>query len=183
MSAESRPGVQLEIGHVLFVDVVGYSKLLINQQRDLQERLTEIVRGTEAFRAAESSGRLVRLPLGDGMALVFLDSPEAPLRCAIEIQRALKNQPDMQLRMGINSGPINQIRDVNDRTNIAGAGINVAQRVMDCADAGHILVSKRTADDLAQSAQWQPHLHDLGQCEVKHDVKIDIFNFYDGEVG
>jgi serine/threonine-protein kinase len=183
MSAESRPGVQLEIGHVLFVDVVGYSKLLINQQRDLQERLTEIVRGTEAFRAAESSGRLIRLPVGDGMALVFLDSPEAPLRCAIEIQRALKNQPDMQLRMGINSGPINQIRDVNDRTNIAGAGINVAQRVMDCADAGHILVSKRTADDLAQSAQWQPHLHDLGQCEVKHDVKIDIFNFYDGEVG
>ena len=173
----------MEIGHVLFVDVVGYSKLLIDQQRDLQERLTEIVRGTEAFRAAEASGRLVRLPVGDGMALVFLDSPETPLRCAIEIQRALKNQPDMHLRMGINSGPINQLRDVNDRTNIAGAGINVAQRVMDCADAGHILVSKRTADDLAQSAQWQPHLHDLGPCEVKHAVTIEVFNFYDGEVG
>jgi serine/threonine-protein kinase len=183
MSAESRPGVQLEIGHVLFVDVVGYSKLLINQQRELQERLTDIVRGTESFRAAEANGRLIRLPLGDGMALVFLDSPEAPLRCAIEIHQALKKQPEMQLRMGINSGPINQVRDVNDRTNIAGAGINMAQRIMDCADADHILLSKRTADDLAQSAQWQPHLHDLGQCEVKHDVKIDIFNFYDGEVG
>src|SRR5438270_13862347 len=183
MSGDPKPGVQLEIGHVLFVDVVGYSQLLLNEQRDLQERLTGIVRGTKSFRAAEASGRLVRLPVGDGMALVFLDSPETPLRCAIEIHQELHNQPGMQLRMGINSGPINQIPDVNDRTNIAGAGINMAQRVMDCADAGHILLSKRTAEDLVQSAQWQPHLHDLGQCAVKHDLKIDIFNFYDGEVG
>ncbi|HEX4638904.1 MAG TPA: tetratricopeptide repeat protein [Chthoniobacterales bacterium] len=183
MSGELKPGVQLEIGHVLFMDVVGYSKLSIDQQRLLQERLNEIVRSTECFRSAEANGRLVRLPVGDGMALVFLDSPEAPLRCAMEIQRALKGQPDIQLRMGINSGPINQVRDVNDRTNIAGAGINMAQRVMDCADAGHILLSKRTAEDLAQSDRWQPHLHDLGQCEVKHQVKIDIFNYYDGEIG
>jgi TolB-like protein/class 3 adenylate cyclase/Tfp pilus assembly protein PilF len=183
MSDESRPGVQLEIGHVLFMDVVGYSKLLTNQQRELQERLSDVVRNRPTFRAAESSGRLVRLPLGDGMALVFLTSPEAPLQCAIEIQRAFKDDPDIQLRMGIHSGPINQVQDVNDRTNIAGAGINFAQRVMDCGDGGHILVSKRVAEDLAQSAEWCSHLHDLGACSVKHGVKIDIFNFYDAEVG
>jgi len=173
----------MEIGHVLFMDVVGYSKLLIDQQRELQEQLGEIVRGTSCFRAAEASGRLVRLPVGDGMALVFFDSPETPLRCAIEIHEALKKQPGIQLRMGIHSGPINQVRDVNDRTNIAGAGINIAQRVMDCADAGHILVSKRVAEDLAQSAEWQLHLQHLGECEVKHGAKVDIFNFYNGAIG
>lgn len=183
MAAESRPDVQLEIGHVLYMDVVGYSKLLLNEQRSVQERLGEIVRGTNCFRAAETSGRLVRLPTGDGMALVFFDSPESPLRCAIEIQQALKSRPDVQLRMGIHSGPVNQVRDVNDRTNIAGAGINMAQRVMDCGDAGHILVSKRVAEDLAQSGEWQPHLHDLGDCEVKHGTKVEVFNYYDGKVG
>jgi TolB-like protein len=183
MSPESRPGVQLEIGHILFMDVVGYSKLLTNQQRDLQERLSDVVRNSPTFRAAESSGRLVRLPLGDGMALVFFTSPEAPLQSAIEIQQAFRGEPNIQLRMGIHSGPINQVRDVNDRTNIAGAGINIAQRVMDCGDAGHILISKRVAEDLAQSADWRSHLHDLGACSVKHDVKIDIFNFYNAEVG
>ncbi len=183
MSVDSASGAQMEIGHVLFMDVVGYSKLRTDEQRALQEQLSEIVRNTECFRAAESNGRLVRLPVGDGMALVFFNTPEAPLRCAIEIQRALKNHSQIQLRMGIHCGPVNQVRDVNDRINIAGAGINMAQRVMDCADAGHILISKRVAEDLAQSAEWQPHLHDLGECNVKHDVKIDIFNFYDGEVG
>src|SRR5256714_10297311 len=183
MSAESRPELQLEIGHVLFMDVVGYSTLLINQQRELQERLSDIVRKTESFRSAEASGRLVRLPVGDGMALVFFNSPEAPLRCAIEIHRALKKEAGIQLRMGIHSGPINQVRDVNDRTNIAGAGINIAQRVMDCAGDGHILLSKRVAEDLAQSGDWQPHLHDLGECKVKHGVSVGIFSFYNGEVG
>lgn len=183
MSAESRPGVQLEIGHVLFMDVVGYSKMSIDQQRALQERLSEIVRTTECFRSAEASGQLVRLPVGDGMALVFFNSPEAPLRCAIEIQQALKDQPDIALRMGIHSGPVSQVRDVNDRTNIAGAGINMAQRVMDCADGGHILLSKRVAEDLAQSDHWQPHLHDLGECRVKHDISVNVFSFHDGEIG
>jgi TolB-like protein/Flp pilus assembly protein TadD len=183
MSAESRPGVHLEIGHVLFMDVVGYSKLLINDQRQQQEQLNEIVRGTECFRAADSHGRLIRLPLGDGMALVFFDSVESPLQCAIEIQKALKDYPHIQLRMGIHSGPVNQLKDVNDRTNIAGAGINFAQRVMDCADGGHILISKRVAEDLAQSAEWAPDLHDLGACESKHGLKVDVFNFYTNTIG
>jgi len=183
MSTDSAPDVQLEIGHVLFMDVVGYSKLLINDQRELQEQLSEIVRGTNCFRSAEAAGRLIRLPVGDGMALVFFHSPEAPVQCAIEISKALKNYPNIQLRMGIHSGPVNQVRDVNDRTNIAGAGINIAQRVMDCADAGHILLSKRVAEDLAQSRQWQPYLRELGEYSVKHGVSVGVFNFYNEEVG
>jgi class 3 adenylate cyclase len=182
MSTDSAPDVQLEIGHVLFMDVVGYSKLLINDQRELQEQLSEIVRGTNCFRSAEAAGRLIRLPVGDGMALVFFHSPEAPVQCAIEISKALKNYPNIQLRMGIHSGPVNQVRDVNDRTNIAGAGINIAQLVMDCADAGYILLSKRVAEDLAQSRQWQPYLRELGEYSFKHGVSVGVFNFYNEEV-
>jgi serine/threonine-protein kinase len=173
----------MEIGHVLFMDLVGYSKLLLNDQRELQEKLTQIVRETEQVRAAEATGKLIRLPSGDGMALVFLSGPEAPVQCALEIGRAAKLHPEIQLRMGIHSGPINQLKDVNDRTNIAGAGINMAQRVMDCADAGHILLSKRVAEDLAQSRQWQPHLHDLGECSVKHGVNVSVVNLYTGDLG
>jgi TolB-like protein/Tfp pilus assembly protein PilF len=183
MPAASESDVQLEIGHVLFMDVVGYSRLFINDQRAAQQQLTEIVRSSEQFRAAEAAHKLIRLPVGDGMALVFLNSPEAPVQCALEISRALKRYPEIQLRMGIHSGPINEVRDVNDRMNIAGAGINIAQRVMDCGDAGHILLSKRVAEDLAQSKQWQPHLHDLGECAVKHGVNLSIVNLYTGELG
>jgi TolB-like protein/class 3 adenylate cyclase/Tfp pilus assembly protein PilF len=183
MSTESRLAGQLEIGHVLFMDVVGYSKLLLDEQRAVQGRLNEIVRATEQFRVADAAGKLLRLPAGDGMALVFFTSPEAPLKCAIEVSQALKRFPDLRVRMGIHSGPVNVVKDIDDRTNIAGAGINLAQRVMDCADAEHILVSKRVAEDLAQSAQWQPYLHDLGECEVKHGAKIQIFNFHNREVG
>jgi TolB-like protein/class 3 adenylate cyclase len=183
MAADSKTDLPLEIAHVLFMDVVGYSKLLVNEQRELQQELSEIVRTTESFCSAEAAGRLVRLPVGDGMALVFFNSPEAPVQCAIEISKKLKNYPHIQLRMGIHSGPVNQIIDVNDRTNIAGAGINIAQRVMDCADAGHILLSKRVADDLAQSGAWQSQLHDLGECEVKHGVTVSVVNLYTDEVG
>jgi TolB-like protein/Flp pilus assembly protein TadD len=183
MAADSEPDVPLEIGHVLFMDVVGYSKLLINEQRELQQHLSQIVRDTEPFRTAETAGKLIRLPVGDGMALVFFNTPEAPVRCALETSKALKENPRLQLRMGIHSGPVNQVRDVNDRTNIAGAGINIAQRVMDCADGGHILLSKRVAEDLAQSRQWQPYLHDLGDCEVKHGVNISIVNLYGDDFG
>ena len=183
MPAESDSDVRLEIGHVLFMDVVGYSKLLLDDQRRLQQELSDIVRSTDAFRTAEAAGKLIRLPVGDGMALVFLNSPEAPVQCAIEISRKLKDHPQLHLRMGIHSGPINEVRDVNDRTNIAGAGINIAQRVMDCGDAGHILLSKRVAEDLAQARQWEPHLHDLGECTVKHAVSIPVVNFYTGEAG
>src|ERR1700716_2377546 len=183
MPVQSDSEVPLEIGHVLFMDVVGYSKLLIDDQRELQEELSEVVRSTEAFRTADAAGKLIRLPVGDGMALVFFNSPEGPVQCALEIGKALKRHPRIQLRMGVHSGPINQVRDVNERTNIAGAGINLAQRVMDCADAGHILLSKRVAEDLAQSRQWQPYLHDLGECAVKHGVGVFIVNLFTGEAG
>jgi TolB-like protein/Tfp pilus assembly protein PilF len=183
MSADAGRDVHLEIGHVLFMDVVGYSKLLLDEQRELQEQLTEIVRNTDQARAAEAAGKLIRLPVGDGMALVFFNSPEAPVQCAIEISKALKAQPHIHLRMGIHSGPVNEVQDVNDRKNVAGAGINIAQRIMDCGDAGHILVSKRVADDLAQSRHWRPYLHDLGECAVKHGMPIFVVNLYNDEVG
>src|SRR5213595_3123002 len=178
MSNSAGAGVRLEIGHVLFMDVVGYSKLLLDEQRELQEQLTQIVRNTEQVRAAEATGKLIRVPAGDGMALVFFNSPEAPVRCAIEISKKLKQYPQLKLRMGIHSGPVNEVRDVNGRANVAGAGINIAQRVMDCGDAGHILLSKRVAEDLGHSREWGPYLHDLGECAVKHGVPVFLVNFY-----
>src|SRR5437870_4608953 len=183
MAADSEPDVQLEIGHVLFMDVVGYSKLLLDEQRELQQQLTQIVRNTEQVRAAESAGKLIRIPTGDGMALVFFNSPETPVRCAIEIVKKLKEYPELRLRMGIHSGPVNEVRDVNDQVNIAGAGINTAQRVMDCGDAGHILLSRHVADDLKHYRQWQPQLHDLGECAVKHGERVNVVNLYSGELG
>jgi TolB-like protein/Tfp pilus assembly protein PilF len=175
--------VKFEIGHVLFIDIVGYSKLLINEQSEQIQKLKEIVRGTEQVRLAEAEKKLLRLPTGDGGALVFRTSPEAPVLCAIEISRELKRHPALWVRMGIHSGPVNQITDLNDQTNIAGAGINIAQRVMDCGDAGHILLSQHVADDLEQYPRWRPHLHDLGECEVKHGVRVRPVNLYTDEVG
>src|SRR3989475_7664589 len=183
MSTSAGAGVRLEIGHVLFMDLVGYSKLLLDEQRELVEHLTEIVRNTEQVRAAETADKVIRLPAGDGMALVFFNSPEAPVQCAIEIAEKLKQYPQLKLRMGIHSGPVNEVRDVNGRANVAGAGINIAQRVMDCGDAGHILLSKRVAEDLAQSRQWRPYLHDLGECAVKHGVPIFLVNFFGDDFG
>ncbi|MFN2507844.1 MAG: tetratricopeptide repeat protein [Chthoniobacterales bacterium] len=183
MAGAPKTDLQLEIAHVLFIDIVGYSKLLVDEQSELLEQLNNIVRETEQFRAGEAQEALIRLPTGDGMALVFLTHAEAPVRCALEIAAALKQVPELQLRMGIHSGPVNQVNDVNGRSNVAGAGINMAQRVMDCGDAGHILLSKRSADDLAQYRQWQPLLHDLGECEVKHGVKVRIFDLHSAELG
>jgi len=183
MSADSSSDVKFDIGHVLFIDIVGYSKLLINEQSEQIQKLKEIVRGTEQVRIAEAEGKLLRLPTGDGGALVFRTSPEAPVLCALEISRALQSYPELKVRMGIHSGPVNAITDLNEQANIAGAGINIAQRVMDCGDAGHILVSKRVADDLQQYPQWRSRLHDLGECEVKHGVRIGIVNFYDDGTG
>ncbi len=173
----------MQLAHVLFIDIVGYSKLLTNEQRELLKELNASVRATDTFQLAEKEGKLMRLPTGDGMALAFFTSPEAPVRCAVEITHALKREPRLHVRMGINSGPVDAVEDVNDRTNVAGAGINFAQRVMDCADAGHILLSRRVADDLAQYAHWKPHLHDLGEVEVKHGVPVALVNFYSDEVG
>jgi TolB-like protein len=183
MAAESPTHLELEIGHVLFMDVVGYSKLLINEQREIQRQLTQIVRSTEHFRAAEAAGKLTRLPVGDGMALVFFNTPETPVQCALEITEALKAYPQLKLRMGIHSGPVSGVTDVNDRSNVAGAGINMAQRIMDCGDAGHILLSKHVADDLEQYPQWREHLHELGPVEVKHGVTIEVVSFYNDEAG
>jgi TolB-like protein/Tfp pilus assembly protein PilF len=175
--------VKFEIGHVLFIDIVGYSKLLINEQSDQIQKLKEIVRGAEQVRLAEAEGKLLRLPTGDGGALVFRSSLEAPVLCALEISKALKKHPELKVRMGIHSGPVNEVTDLNAQANIAGAGINIAQRVMDCADTGHILLSKRVAGDLEQYPQWRSYLHDLGDCEVKHGVKLSLTNFCTDEVG
>ena len=183
MAEEEKIKLRLEIAHVLFIDIVGYSKLRINQQSELLRQLNEIVTGTNEFREADAEGKLIRLPTGDGMALVFRTSPEAPAQCALEISKALKSHPNIQLRMGIHSGPVNEVVDVNQRANIAGAGINIAQRVMDCGDAGHILVSKHAAEDLEQYDHWEPHLHDLGECEVKHGSRIRVVNLYTNDLG
>src|SRR5256712_9194596 len=162
--------LQLEIAHLLLIDIVGYSKLLVNEQIEALQELARIVRSTECFRNAEEEGKLIRVPTGDGMALLFFRSPEEPVRCALEIANALKIRPRIHVRMGIHSGPINRVADVNDSINVAGAGINVAQRVMDCGDADHILLSAHVADDLANYGHWRPYLHDLGECEVKHGL-------------
>jgi tetratricopeptide (TPR) repeat protein len=189
MPAEHSADVKLEIGHVLFIDIVGYSKLLITEQSEQVQKLKEIVRGTEQVRLAEKESKLLRLPTGDGGALVFRNSPEAPVLCAMEITKELqkppgsKEKPQLRLRMGIHSGPVNEVTDLNEQANIAGAGINAAQRVMDCGDAGHILLSKRVADDLEHYPRWRAYLQELGECEVKHGHKVSLVNFYQGEVG
>jgi TolB-like protein/Tfp pilus assembly protein PilF len=183
MSSDAPSDLKIEIAHVLTMDVVEYSTLLITEQSRVMAELTRIVQNTARFRRAEAEKKLLRLPTGDGMALVFFHDPEAPIECAMEISAAMKNHPDIRLRMGIHSGPINQIVDVNNRSNIAGAGIDIAQRVMDCGDSGHILLSKRVAEDLAPFPRWNPHLHDLGECEVKHGRKVSLVNFYTNEIG
>jgi TolB-like protein len=183
MTSEPNSDSPLELAHVLFTDIVGYSKLLGNQQRELFQRLNGIVCGTRQFQSADAAGKLVRLPTGDGMALAFFTTPDAPVRCACEISRKLQEHPEIRLRMGINSGPVEEVTDVNGRRNVTGAGINLAQRVMDCADAGHILLAKRVADDLAQYSEWQPCLHDLGEVEVKHGVRVALSNFFGDDFG
>jgi TolB-like protein/Tfp pilus assembly protein PilF len=189
MPLEHSSDVKFEIGHVLFIDIVGYSKLLINEQSEQIQKLKEIVRGTEQFRLAEAEGKLLRLPTGDGGALVFRNSLEAPVLCALEITNELqkhpgsKEKPQLRLRMGIHSGPVNAITDLNEQANVAGAGINVAKRVMDCGDAGHILLSKRVGDDLEHYPQWRSLLHELGECEVKHGLRISLLNLYGDEAG
>jgi TolB-like protein/Tfp pilus assembly protein PilF len=183
MTSERSPDAKFEIGHVLFIDIVGYSKLLINEQSEQIRTLKEIVRGTEQFRLAQAEGKLLRLPTGDGGALVFRNSLEAPVLCSMEIARALKDYPKLRVRIGIHSGPVNEITDLNEQANIAGAGINIAKRVMDCGDAGHILLSKHVAEDLEQYPQWRSLLHELGDCEVKHGVRVGLVNLYGDEIG
>jgi len=183
MPAEVKKEIQLEIAHVLFIDIVGYSKLSINEQRAAVDELNQAVRTSEQFQNAEAAARLIKIPTGDGMALVFYKSPEEPVECALEISRALKDHPKIRLRMGVHSGPVSGVIDVNGQANLAGAGLNVAQRMMDCADAGHILVSRHVAEDLEGYEQWRPLLHDLGFCEVKHGVKLQIVNLCTEEAG
>ena len=183
MSAEIKKEIQFEIAHVLFIDIVGYSKLSINEQRAAVDELTEIVRATEQFQKAEAADRLIKIATGDGMVLVFYTSSEAPVRCAVELSRALKDHPHLRVRMGIHSGPVSGVVDVTARTNLAGAGLNLARRVMDCGDAGHILLSKHVAEDLAEFEEWRPLLHDLGTCEVKHGMQVAIVNLWSDDVG
>ena len=183
MSCQAERHPKVEIAHVLTMDVVEYSTLLITEQTQVMGELTSVVKNTQRFQRGESEGKLVRIPTGDGMALVFFDDPQAPIECGMEIAAALKSHPEIGLRIGIHSGPVNAVVDVSDRANVAGAGIDMAQRVMDCGDAGHILLSKRVADDLAPFPRWNPHLHDLGECEVKHGRKISLVNFYTDAIG
>src|SRR6266481_3940441 len=183
MPIQIKNEIELEIAHVLFIDIVGYSKLSISDQHATVEELNRIVRASEQFQRADAASRLTRIPTGDGMALAFYTSPEAPAQCAVEISRALKEHPRLQLRMGIHSGLVGGVVDVNERANLAGAGLNVAQRVMGCGDAGHILLSKRVADDLGEYEHWRPLLHDLGECEVKHGMHVSIVNLHADEVG
>jgi TolB-like protein/class 3 adenylate cyclase/Flp pilus assembly protein TadD len=183
MPAEAKKEIELEIAYVLFIDIVGYSKLVTSEQNRLLELLNRIVRESEHFRAAEAKGRLITVPTGDGMALVFYNTPEAPVECALEVNSTTSEHPELNLRMGIHSGPVSGVVDVSGRSNIAGAGINIAQRVMDCGDAGHILVSKHMAEDLEQYGQWKRHLHDLGECEVKHGVRVSVVNLYTEDHG
>src|SRR5437899_8617793 len=183
MSAQVKKEIQFEIAHVLFTDIVGYSKLSINDQHAAVEELNQIVRASEQFQRAEAANSLLKIPTGDGMALVFYTNPEEPVQCAVEISRALREHPRLQLRIGIHSGPVSGVVDVNERVNLAGAGINMAQRVMDCGDAGHILLSKHVAEDLEEYEKWRPLLHDLGWCEVKHGVRVSVVNLYDDQFG
>ena len=183
MSTEVKKEIELEIAHVLFLDIVGYSKLSVNEQHARVDELNRIVRLSEQFQKAEAANRILKIPTGDGMALVFYRSPEEPAQCAFEISRALKDNQRLQVRMGIHSGPISGVVDVNERTNVAGAGINLAQRVMDCGDAGHILLSRHVAEDLAEYERWRPFLHDIGTFEVKHGVRVSVTNLYSDEVG
>jgi class 3 adenylate cyclase len=163
VNAQDRPAVpapdlELEIAHLLLIDMVGYSKLLVNEQIEVLQELNQIVRSADSFRTADARGKLIRVPTGDGMALLFFESPEGPVECALEISKALRDHPHIQLRMGVHSGPVNRVTDVNDKTNFAGAGINVAQRVLDCGDAGHILLSAHIAD-LTGQAKGGPLRH------------------------
>ena len=183
MEEDEKTKARLEIAHVLFIDIVGYSKLLTDEQSEVLQELNQIVRNTEAVREAEAAGHLIILPTGDGMALVFTGSVEGPAECALEISQALRAQPSLPVRMGIHSGPVQHIRDANARENISGVGINIARRVMDCGDAGHILVSKRFAGDLGQHRRWQPYLHELGDVEVKHGVVVSLVNLYAETIG
>src|SRR5215467_14493060 len=178
MAAEVKKEIQLEIAHVLFTDIVGYSKLPIHQQRASVEHLNEIVRATDEYQAAEAAGRLITIPTGDGITLVFYDSPETPAECALKISRSLKKHPELQLRMGVHSGPVSGVMDATGKANVAGAGINIAQRVMDCGDAGHILLSKHVAEDLEEYPHWQPHLHQLGECQVQHGLHLSEVKLY-----
>jgi hypothetical protein len=183
MSAETSKQIALEIAHVLFIDIVGYSNLSINEQRAAIDELNQVVRTSEQFQKAEAADRLIKIATGDGMALVFYTSPEAPAQCAIEISRALNEHPHLQLRMGVHSGPVSGVIDVTGHANLAGAGLNMANRVMSCGDAGHILVSKRIAEDLGEYEHWRPFLHDLGACDVKHGVRVGVVSLYENGVG
>src|SRR5437763_2958108 len=183
MAAEVKKEIQLEVAHVLFIDIVGYSKLSINEQRAVADELTTIVRGSDQYQKAEAAGRLIKIPTGDGMALVFYTRQEAPAQCAVEMSRARKEHPRLELRMGVHSGPVSGVIDVNGHANLAGAGLNIAQRVMACGDAGHILVSKHVAEDLEEYEHWRPLLQDLGECAVQHGGHVSIVNLYTDEVG
>src|SRR5215472_9208809 len=183
MSTETTKETELELAHVLFIDIVGFSKRLINEQRALLHTLNRIVRNTSAFRREEATGKLRKIPTSDGLALVFYTAKKEPAECALEIARANIEHTELELLMGVHTGLVSSVIDVNESANVAGAGINMAQRIMDCGDGGHILLSKRVAEDLEQYGEWKPYLHDLGEIEVKHGVRVQVVNLYKENLG
>jgi serine/threonine protein kinase len=177
------PPPYLEMAYVLFMDIVGYSKLPMDLQTEYLRQLQEVVRSSSAFQQGQLDDRLIPLPTGDGMALAFFGDPLAAICCAFEVSEVLKGYPHIELRMGVNTGPVYRFADINANRNVVGGGINVAQRVMDCGDARHILVSQTVASVLLELGEWRNRLHDLGTHPVKHGVLIHLYNVYSDTVG
>ena len=165
------------------MDIVAYSRLPMEQQHKLVALLQETVRSSASFAEARQKHRLISLPTGDGMALAFFGDPEAPVRCALELAAMLRHHPELKLRMGVHSGPVYRVSDINAKFNVEGAGINMAQRVMDCGDEGHILISSVVAEMLGQLEKWRESIHDIGEAEVKHGVRVHIYNLHTEEAG
>jgi len=172
-----------EAAHILFVDIVSYSLLPMEEQNKTIDWLQNLVKALPDFQRAIGSKEMISLATGDGLALVFIRDLEAPARCAQQLSLQISSCPGLDLRMGIHTGPVYHRADINENRNISGSGINIAQRVMDCGDKGHILMSKSTAEMLAQLSTWRGMLHDLGEVKVKHGVKIHLVNFFSEQFG
>lgn len=178
------PTPKPEMAHVLFMDIVGYSKLASDTQPRVVQQLRSAVRSARNFQLARDNGMLICIPSGDGMALVFFESDVSmPLQTALEIDSALRADAAFALRIGIHSGPVFRVADINGSETVAGAGINLAQRVMDCADGGQILMSQTHASFLREFASIRPHLHELGETQVKHGLRLELVSYCDGTSG
>ena len=181
MYSNPRTDLDLETGHILFIDIVGLARMLALEQQESLHKLSQIIRNTDAGKTTEEE--LPRLSTGSGLALAFATTADAAVRCAMQISTGWRTYPELKLRMGIHTGPVNRMTEANDRIGVAGPGVNVARRVTDCGDTGHILLSRHAVERLSDRSHWQPYLHDLGECEVTNGEVIAVVNFYTDEVG